>query len=85
MLLLPIVRYALDRICLHHVRRYCASHALEFSGWRLAPNFGKGGIRAEFTCIEVRSEFPEKKVLRFTVWAFGVRGVSEIAGPFENV
>jgi hypothetical protein len=79
-LLLPIVRYVLALICLHHVRRYCASHAIEVSGWRLAPKFGEDGIKTEYTCVEVLSEgSEEKKIHRFIVWIFGIREVSETA------
>ena len=72
-LLFPVIHYALNRICLKRVRMYCALHSIEISGLRLAPEFGKDGIKTENTCIEVLCEGPkEKKIYRFIVWVFGV-------------
>jgi hypothetical protein len=84
-LLFPFIHCALNRICLKRVRKYCASHSIEISGWRLAPEFGKDGIKTENTCVEILSEGPnEKKIYRFIVWVFGIRDVSEFTERQSN-
>jgi hypothetical protein len=80
--LFVIVHGALNRICFAHVKRYCRSHDIEATGWRLFPAVDQRGTRTENTQIEVLSTGPEgQKVYRFIVWAFGVRNVTQ--APFN--
>lgn len=78
-----IVHRALNRICFAHVKRYCRTHDIDVSGWRLFPSVDQRGTKTENTQIEVLSSGPEggQKVYRFIVWVFGIRSVGE--SPFN--
>ena len=76
--LFVVVHSALNRICFAHVKRYCRSHDIEATGWRLFPAVDERGTKTENTQIEVLSNGPEgQKVYQFIVWVFGVRTVTE--------
>jgi hypothetical protein len=75
--LFSIIHGVLNRICFAHVKRYCLSHDIEVTEWRLFPAFDQTGIKTENTQIEIRSDGPGgQKVYRFIVWIFGVRTVT---------
>jgi hypothetical protein len=80
--LFVVVHGVLNRICFAHVKRYCRSHDIEATGWRLFPAVDQRGTKTENTEIEVLSTGPEgQKVYRFIVWVFGVRTVTQ--APFN--
>ena len=81
--LLFLVHSILNRVCFRHVKRYCIANNIEIAGWRTSPEFDNRGTKTENTQIEVYtfSDRQEKRVLRFIVWAFGIRSVSE--HPFD--
>jgi hypothetical protein len=78
-----IVHRSLDRICITHVKRYCHTHAIEISHWRMSPALDQRGTKTEKTQIEILTtgDSDQRKVYRFIVWAFGITSVSEI--PFN--
>lgn len=65
-------------VCVCHVRRYCTSHGISITRWRITPAFDEKGIKTERSQIEVLSESgPRQRVFRFTVWPFGIKHVTE--------
>jgi len=86
--LLFFVHGLLNRICFAHVKRYCRSHDIQATGWRLFPAFDERGTKTENTQIEVLATGPEgQKAYRFIVWVFGIRTVTQASinpNPEEN-
>jgi len=73
-----VVHGLLNRICFAHVKRYCRSHDIQVTGWKLFPAFDERGTKTENTQIEILSTGPEgQKVYRFIVWVFGIRTVTQ--------
>ena len=76
--LFVIVHRTLDKIMISYVKRYCQTHAIEVSEWRISPAFDPRGTKTESTQIEVLSSAMDnsKRIYRFIVWPFGIRSVS---------
>lgn len=78
----PVVLYflwavhkILNVICIRHARKYCASQGLDVKRAQYQPEFGKDGIKTEFTlvrldCLDAQKE---RRLIILQTWLFGVR------------
>lgn len=75
--LFVLVHVWLERCYLAYARRYCKKNGYAIARYRCGPLFDKGGVKTEYSLIEIDCHDHEQRhlLLRLKVWAFGVQQV----------